>query len=75
MQKAVQWMHGDGTEKCIFKYSIDYQYGSMEMESFGRKDKYFVVKCIRLANVNVPGILPVTLFRLLDWLQSCTTLM
>jgi len=55
-QKAVQWLHGDGREKCIVKYSIDYQYGAMEMETFGRRDKYHVVKCIRLANVNVPEL-------------------
>jgi len=58
-QKAAQWMYGDGTEKCVVKYSIDYQYGTMEMETFGRRDKYNVIKCIRLSNVNVQELLNV----------------
>jgi len=52
-------MYGDGSEKCVVKFSIDYQYGTMEMETFGRRDKYRVVKCIRLSNVNVQELLNV----------------
>jgi len=58
-QKVSQWVYGDGTEKCYVKYSLDYQYGTMEMETFGRRDKYNVVKAIRLSNVTVQDLLNV----------------
>jgi hypothetical protein len=58
-QKVAQWVYGDGTEKCLVKYTIDYQYGTMEMETFGRVDKYNVIKQIRVSNVTVQDLLNV----------------
>eukprot|EP00026_Physarum_polycephalum_P014810 Phypoly_transcript_15369.p1 GENE.Phypoly_transcript_15369~~Phypoly_transcript_15369.p1 ORF type:complete len:138 (+),score=19.64 Phypoly_transcript_15369:83-496(+) len=54
-QKMAQWIYGDGTEKCLVKYTLDYQYGTMEMETYGRIDKYNVIKSIRISNVTVQG--------------------
>lgn len=58
-QKTAQWAHAShvGVEKCIVKYSIDFCFGLCEMETFGRRDTYSVIKSVRLSNVNVSELM------------------
>jgi len=57
-QKVAQWAHAShlGAEKCLVKYTVDFLHGFCEMETFGRRDKYAVVKSLRISNVTVAEI-------------------